>query len=82
MEIKVERPSSGLPLRVRMSGASAGLMLRSMVEACFNVVNDFEEGKREEVDIMSEEVYGNYSYHEDSPECLIVKNLKQYDRPF
>lgn len=77
MEIKIVKPPPGTTERVHMSGAAAGLVPRSMAKLYFSTVEAFYGSKCRSLDAMGVDPCKNYSYPEDSPECLLVKWLKR-----
>ena len=77
--LKITKPPKDVPLRIHMSGSAVALIPRSMANAYFGIVNTFYEQNCEQLDAMPVEVCKNYSYEAHTPECLIVKVLKQYD---
>ena len=79
MQIKVKFPPADAVPRVHLSGSAMALVPRNMADAYFSVVTAFKDGKCQPLDKMGSEPCKNYSYEEDSTECLLIKWLKLHD---
>lgn len=79
MEIMLKHPEPDTVPRVHLSGSAMALVPREMADTYFSVVDAFSEGRCTPLDDMGIEPCTNYSYEEDSTECLIIKWLKKHD---
>lgn len=79
MNIAVKLPPKDVQPRVHLSGSAMALMPRQLADAYFSAVAAFSEGRCRPLDKMGIEPCKNYSYDEDSTECLLIKWLKHND---
>lgn len=79
MNIAVRLPPADVKPRVHLSGSAMALMPRHLADSYFSVIDAFSDGRCKPLDDMGVEPCKNYSYDEDSTECLLIKWLKKDD---